>query len=141
MGAMLRSVPPLVARITLFAIFAPTGWGKLHNLPKVAGYFSSLGIPWPSFSAGLVGFTELVCGVLLLVGLFTRYATIPLIVNMSIAIATAKRDQIGGVLDVLGFEEFVYIVLLLWLLVAGPGLVSIDGVVGAATRRRQRQVA
>jgi putative oxidoreductase len=130
----LRWFPPLLARVTLFGIFAPTGWGKLHSLEKVTDFFTSLGIPHPHFNAVLVAATEMVGGSLLLVGLLSRAATVPLIVSMAVAIATAKRENLEGVLDVLGLEEFVYIVLLVGILVSGPGAVALDRL---AARRLQ----
>lgn len=108
------------------SIFILSGWGKLHNLPKVVEFFTELGIPFPGFNAGLVGVTEFGCGLLILIGLFTRLASIPLIATMAVAIITAKRSDIGGITDLLGFEEFVYIVIFLWLLVNGAGKISLD---------------
>jgi len=137
----LRWLPALVARVTMFGIFAVTGWGKLHDLPKVTKFFTELGIPWPHFNAIMVGGSEAICGVLLLIGLFTRLATIPLIMNMAVALATAKAEKIGGLFDLLGQEESVYIVVLLWLLVAGAGLVSVDGLVGRKLKSSHRAIA
>jgi putative oxidoreductase len=134
-------LPTLVARVTMFGIFAVTGWGKLINLPKVTSFFTELGIPWPHFNAVMVGGSELICGVLLLIGLFTRLATIPLIVDMAIALATAKAEKISSFFDLLGQEEFVYIVVLLWVLVAGAGAVSIDGSIGRMLKSSRRTVA
>ena len=45
----------------------------------------------------------------------------PLIVTMIVAIVTAKRDALHGIADLLGFEEWTYIVLAVWIVVAGPG--------------------
>lgn len=136
----LQWLPALVARVTMFGIFAMTGWGKLGNLPKVTKFFTELGIPWPHFNAIMVGGSELICGVLLLIGLFTRLATIPLIVDMAIALATARAEKIGGFFDLVGQEEFLYIVILLWLLVAGAGSVSIDGLIGRKLKSSRRAV-
>ena len=49
----LRWLPPLVARVTLGWTFFQTGWGKLHSIPKVAAFFTELGIPAPEFQARL----------------------------------------------------------------------------------------
>src|SRR5437763_12646395 len=81
-------LPPLFARLTLGVVFVSSGWGKVHDLGKVTQFFTSLGIPAPAFNAALVGWTELICGGLLLVGLLTRLAACPLIVSMIVAIAT-----------------------------------------------------
>jgi putative oxidoreductase len=135
----LSFLPPTLARLAIGIVFAGTGWGKLHNLEKITSFFAELGIPAPGFNAVLASSAELVCGVLILVGLFTRLAAVPLIVVMLVAIATAKRGEIGGLSDLLGFVEALYIVLLAWLATAGPGPISLDRVavraIGSGERR------
>src|SRR4051812_46940410 len=83
-------LPPLLARLTVGWVFARTGWGKLHHLPQVIGFFRQLGIPRPEFHAPFVATNELVCGALIMVGLFTRVACVPLSITMLVAILTAK---------------------------------------------------
>jgi putative oxidoreductase len=63
---------------------------------------------------------------LLLVGLFSRLAALPLVVSMTIAIITAKRADISGVTDLFAVDEFVYIVMAIVVVVLGPGLISVD---------------
>jgi putative oxidoreductase len=117
---------PLLGRLAVAVIFIGTGWGKLHSLDKVTDFFTELHIPAPHFHAVLVASTELVGGLLLLVGLFTRLAAMPLAFTMVIAILTAKRSEIEGVSSLFGFEEFTYLMIFLWLAVSGPGALSID---------------
>jgi putative oxidoreductase len=125
----LRWLPPLVGRLTLGLTFLQTGWGKLHNLPKVTAFFTQLGLPAPGFQARLVATTELVCGALLLVGFITRLASIPLMITMIVAIATAKSAEIHELGDLFGMSEYLYLALLLWLAAFGAGLVSIDAAI------------
>src|SRR6516225_7114836 len=54
------------------------------------GRFTKIGIPAPQFFAPFVGGVEIVCGVLLIVGLLTRLASIPLLIDILVAIATTK---------------------------------------------------
>jgi putative oxidoreductase len=117
---------PTLARLTLGVVFIGTGWGKLHGLDKVTDFFTELGIPAPGFNAVLAASAEFICGALLLVGLLSRLAAIPLIVVMTVAILTAKLENLHGISDLLGFEEWTYIVLALWIAVAGPGPLSLD---------------
>jgi putative oxidoreductase len=123
-------LPPLLARITVGWVFVQSGWGKLHHLDKVTSFFTDLGLPMPAFQAHLVATTEFAGGLLLLAGLCTRLASVPLTVIMYGAIATAKRDELHGFSDLVGFSEFLYMVLLVWLIVNGAGLLSLDAVVG-----------
>jgi len=117
---------PTLARLTIGVVFIGTGWGKLHGLDKVTEFFTELGIPAPGFNAVLASSAELICGTLLLVGLLSRLAAIPLIVVMTVAILAAKLENLHGLSDLLGFEEWSYIVLSLWIAVAGPGPLSLD---------------
>lgn len=124
-------LPALIARLTVGWVFVESGWGKVHNLEKVTEYFQSLGIPAASIQAPFAAGSELVFGALVLVGLFTRISTVPLMIIMVIAILTAKRDELHGISDLLGFIEYLYIVLLAWLFVHGPGAISVDRVLTA----------
>src|SRR6201999_3538530 len=117
---------PTLARLTLASVFIGTGWGKLNNIASTIEYFTSLHIPAPSIQARLAAGTELVGGILVLLGLFTRVAVLPMAFTMVIAIITARRDALDGVRALLGFEEWTYIVLFIWLALAGPGPLSLD---------------
>lgn len=117
---------PLLGRLGVGLVFMSTGWGKVHNVEKVTGFFTSLGIPAPHFHAILVGYSELLCGTALVVGLLTRLATVPLVVSMIVAILTAKRPDLHGLFDLVGFDEFTYLVVLVMIAILGPGAVSVD---------------
>ena len=121
-----RWIGPLALRLSLGAVFIKSGWGKLHDLDSLTKYFGELGIPFPGFNAALSSTTELVGGTLLFLGLLTRLAAIPLSVVMSVAILTARRPDIDGPLTLLSFIEVTYLSGFLWLLLAGPGKVSLD---------------
>ena len=119
-------VGPLALRLSLGAVFLGTGWGKLHNLPQFTGYLTELGIPFAAAQAPVLAGIELVGGSLVLLGLFTRLAVLPLMGIMTVAILTAKRPEIDGIRSLLAFEEFTYLAGFLWLLVAGAGKASLD---------------
>jgi putative oxidoreductase len=124
--------PPLFARAVVGTVFASSGWGKLHNLEQVTAFFADLGIPFPGLQAPFVAGTELVCGALLLVGLATRLAAVPLVATMGVALATALAEQITGAVALFGLSEFLYIVLLVGLVVNGPGAVALDTLLARA---------
>ncbi len=133
-------IPPTLARICLGLLFLETGWGKLHDIGKVVGYFGELGIPAPDFMARLVATTELACGGLLLIGLLARLATIPLVISMTVAIITAKREQMESFTDLVMFPEFLFVLLLIWIGISGPGPLSIDRGIGRYLTRGNRSV-
>lgn len=122
----LRSVALLLGRLAVGLLFLSTGWGKVHDIGKVTEFFASLHIPAPGFHAVLVGWTELLCGAALVLGLLTRLAAIPLVVSMVVAILTAKRAELHGLFDLVGFEETTYLVMLSMIAVLGPGDISLD---------------
>jgi putative oxidoreductase len=129
-------LPPLLARVAVGVVFAQTGWGKLHGLDQVVDFFRELGIPYPELQAPFVAGVELVGGVLLVVGLAARVAAVPLIGTMVVALATAIWPRADGVIEVLGSVEALYLILFAWIAVAGPGAVSVDGLVARAAQRR-----
>jgi putative oxidoreductase len=119
-------LPPTLTRVTVGWVFMQSGWGKLTHLPDIIKYFGELGIPMPEFQAPFAASAELVCGTLILAGLFTRLASVPLIIVMIVAIITARKGDYEGVASLFGFIEYLYIVLFLWLGVAGAGPLSLD---------------
>jgi putative oxidoreductase len=123
------SVVLLIARLTVGVLFVSTGWGKVNNLAKVTEYFGELGIPMPGFNATLASFTELIGGSLLVIGLASRLASIPLVVTMVVAILTAKRSELHSLPDLFGFVEWTYLAILLVIFALGPGKIALDTLV------------
>lgn len=120
----------LVLRLIYGSQFVMTGYGKLQHLEKVTVFFADLGIPAPGFSAGLVGTTELVGGMLLVIGFGTRLAAVPLIFSMGVAYLTAHRDAAFRSLE--AFTEqapYPFLLASLILLAFGAGWVSVDALI------------
>jgi putative oxidoreductase len=119
-------LPPLFARIVVGWVFMWSGWEKLNALPFITKNFVDWGIPFPGVLAPFTSGVEFVGGLLLLLGLFTRIAGVPLVIIMIVAIISAKWDQVDSLETLLGFEEVSYMALFGWLAVAGPGPISLD---------------
>ena len=60
-----------------------------ENIPEFVGYLTSLGFPFPTIGAYLASYTEFIRGILLILGLFTRWAALFLIINFSVAFGLA----------------------------------------------------
>jgi putative oxidoreductase len=121
--------------------FAQTGWGKLHNLPKVAAFFASLGIPLPGLNAPFVAALEWAGGILLALGLATRPIGLLLVVDMVVAYATAHREALGAILrdpgTFYGATPFTFLAASLVALLYGAGPLSLDALLAwRAVRRR-----
>ena len=137
LGDKISFVGPTLARLTVGVVFIGTGWGKLHSLPDVTEFFASLHIPAPALQARLAAGTEFFGGILVLVGLLTRFASLPLALTMVVAIMTAKRPELTGLSALLGFEEWSYLVFFIWLALVGPGALSLDALLARLRGRQQ----
>ena len=126
----------LAVRVLLGWGFIAAGWGKLTNVEDAAAFFKSSGITFlPELNVYLAGTTETVCGFLLLLGAASRIITIPLIGTMIVALATAHKEIFDDLLaDPNGFVKafdaappLPYLLTALVVLLFGPGLFSVDG--------------
>lgn len=118
---------PLFARIVVGYVFMLSGWGKLNNLPLVTENFVSWGIPFPGLLTPLTSGIEFFGGLFLILGLLTRICAGALGVVMLVAIKSAKWEEVDSLETLLGFEETTYLAVFLWLAIAGPGAIALDG--------------
>ncbi len=121
----------LLIRWMVGAVFLSEGWQKfLFPALRGAGRFEKIGLPVPEFLGGFVGGFEVVCGLLVLAGLLTRLASVPLIVIMLTALATTKAEVLAekGFWELLHGSRTDWSMLLgsLFLLVEGGGRWSVD---------------
>lgn len=119
-------LPLLIARLSVGTIFAEAGWGKMHHLPKVIEFFTSIGIPFAAAQAPMVAFFELIGGSALILGIGTRFFSALLTGVMGVAIWTAKKDEIKMLTDLFGMSEYLYIVIFVILICTGAGALSVD---------------
>jgi len=125
-AAPLRALGPLLARVTVGWVFLWSGWGKLGALPQVIENFRGWGIPAPELLAPFVSAVEFGGGILLLLGLLTRIAAVPLAITMVVAIASVLWPNVQSLFDLLALSEFAYLAIFVWLAVAGAGAISLD---------------
>ncbi|STX81686.1 DoxX [Legionella busanensis] len=87
----------ILIRLSVGLIFLPEGIQKLI-FPEMlgAGRFLGIGIPYPEIMGPFVGWFEIICGSLILLGLFTRLAAIPLIIIMIVAFISTKIPILLG---------------------------------------------
>ncbi len=87
----------LVRLLVGLCVFLPEGIQKLVFADVLgAGRFAKIGIPFPDAMGPFVGFVEIICGSLIVLGLFTRLAAIPLIVVMIVALVSTKIPILLG---------------------------------------------
>jgi putative oxidoreductase len=129
---------PLFARITVGWVFLWSGWGKLNSLPQITENFVGWGIPFPHILTPLVSGIEFFGGLFLLTGFLTRISAGALGVTMIVAIRAAKWGEVDSLETLLGFDEFAYLALFVWLAIAGAGPVSLDHLLQRSSRHTYR---
>jgi putative oxidoreductase len=121
----------ILIRLLVGAVFLSEGIQKfIFPAALGAGRFTKIGIPAPQFFAPFVGVVEILFGTLLIIGLLTRLATIPLIIDIGVAIATTKIPMLSKA----GFwstahearTDYCMLLGLVFLLLVGGGPLSVD---------------
>ena len=121
----------LLIRLLVGAVFLSEGIQKfLFPADVGAGRFAQIGLPSPEFLGPFVGTFEIICGSLVLVGLFTRFAVIPLLTIMAVAVYTTKiptllKDGFWKMAHE-GRADFSMTMCALFLLIVGAGAWSLD---------------
>ena len=116
----------LVLRLFLGGLMMPHGYQKLKNFATGTAGFSDPFHIGGTASLSLTIFAELFCALLVVLGLMTRVACIPLIIAMSVALIYSHQGQIFG--D--GEHAALYLSGYIALLFTGPGKISLDKLVG-----------
>ena len=121
----------LLVRILVGWVFVSEGIQKFVFPAQLGvGRFEKIGIPSPHVMAPFVGSVEIACGSLLLIGLFTRVAVLPLLGVILVAIATTKLPMIAktGMWSMLheARTDFSMLLGLVFLLITGAGTLSLD---------------
>jgi uncharacterized membrane protein YphA (DoxX/SURF4 family) len=138
----------IALRAAVGGVFVVSGIVKFLYANQGIGRFTKIGLPAPELTAGFVGAVEIVGGALVVLGLFTRLAAVPLIVDMVVALATTKVPLLFGAgpepvsaPPKAGLWAFAYqarldltmLIAVAYLLAVGAGLWSIDALL---SRRR-----
>jgi putative oxidoreductase len=126
-----------ILRLVTGIVFVAHGGQKVftYGFAGVGGAFAQMGVPMPQVTGPLIGLIELLGGAALIVGLFTRVAALALACDMLGAILLVHAA--GGFFLPAGLE-FVLMLFgaALTLLFAGPGALSVDGVLADRSVRR-----
>ncbi|MFT3946102.1 MAG: DoxX family protein [Agriterribacter sp.] len=115
-----------VLRITAGLMMIPHGYDKLVNFAEKKNTFMNfLGIG-STASLALVIFAEFFCSIFVMIGLFTRFTVLPLVIAMAVALFKAH----GNAIFTQGEKAGLYLAIFLGILLVGPGKASVDGVMG-----------
>ena len=117
----LSFVPLILIRVYLFFVFWYAGTGKIDNFDKFSGYLGTLGVPLPDILSWMVILTEAGGAAFLLVGLFVRWLSVPLLIVMFFA-GYLVHYQNGWAHEANGIEfAAIYSLMILTLLCFGGG--------------------
>jgi putative oxidoreductase len=126
---------PLLLAIRLYWgwQFAQTGWGKLHSLPKVTEFFTSLNIPFPAATAHFIASLEFFGGILLILGLGSRIISLLLAANMLVAFWTADHEALLAIFSnpdkFYAAAPYTFLFASVIIFVFGAGLFSLDAMI------------
>jgi putative oxidoreductase len=133
MGESVQSVLLLAIRLFWGYGFFQSGLGKFNKIQGTTAFFESLGIPFANLNVYAAASTELVGGLLLIIGLATRLISIPLIVVMAVAYLTAHFDSVKNIFSdpntFVKDSPFSYLFACLILFAFGPGKISFDYII------------
>jgi putative oxidoreductase len=147
----------LVRLLVGLVVFFPEGIQKLVFADVLgAGRFAKIGIPYPDIMGPFVGIVEITCGALIILGMLTRLAALPLIIVMIVAIVSTKLPILVGhdiwifhlpKLDRYGFwsmshegrPDFTMLLGCLYLLIEGAGQWSVDAALSQKAMPIQRR--
>ncbi len=114
----------LILRLIFGGMFIYHGLGKIQNYDEMVKMFDPIGLG-PDLSLSLTIFGEFVCGIFIVLGLFTRFAVVPVFITMLVAyfVAHGKDDFMVKMLP------FVYLFLCVVVFILGSGRYSLDAVI------------
>ena len=115
----------LVLRLSTGLLLANHGYMKLIKFNTLKYRFINFMHLGSTVSLSLIIFAELVCGILLILGLFTRFACIPILIGMGVVVFVASNGHIFAE----GERGMVYLAATLTILFCGPGKISVDGLI------------
>ncbi len=120
--------------------FFQAGWGKAMNIPHVVEYFTSLGVPAPMLNAYFIAWLEVVGGILLALGLFSRLIALPLTIDMIVAYFLGDREALGAIFSdpdkFYAATPYTFLFASLLILFFGPGKLSLDSLIVWYRKRR-----
>lgn len=116
----------LVLRVVLGILLLSHGYSKLVSFNKLQHTFMNFMGMGSTVSLVLIIFAEVFCSIFVILGLFTRFAIIPIIIGMAVVVFVASNGDILGP----GEKGMIYLAVSVAILFCGPGKISVDGMIG-----------
>lgn len=116
----------LILRVVLGLLIASHGYAKLVKFSSLRYKFMNFMHLGSTTSLSLVIFAEFFCSIFLILGLFTRFASVFIIIVMSVVVFVASHGNIFAQ----GERGAIYLAAAIMILLCGPGKISVDGMIG-----------
>jgi putative oxidoreductase len=140
-ASALQSPLLLLVRLYWGWQFAQSGWGRLHHIPQATQFFASLHIPFPGANVVFISSLEFIGGILLIIGLASRFISLLLACDMMVAYLTADPEALRSVFSDPGkfynADPYTFLFASLLILIFGPGRFALDWLL----RRRLEDLA
>jgi len=115
--------------------FTEYGVGIGLRIPKITEFFTSLNLPLPAFTAQFVAGVEFIGGILLILGLLSRFTGLVLSVNMFVAYWTADHEALKSIISDPGkfyiADPYTFLFASLMVMIYGAGIFSLDKVIAS----------
>ena len=115
----------LILRVGAGILMMNHGYDKLVHFSEYTKHFMNFAGLGPTVSLALVVFAEFFCSIFLILGLFTRFAAIPLLIDVVVAVVKGHDMKIFSE----GEHASLFVLVFLVILLLGPGRVSVDGMI------------
>jgi len=115
----------LILRVVLGLLIASHGYAKLVKFSSLRYKFMNFMHLGSTTSLSLVIFAEFFCSIFLILGLFTRFASVFIIIVMSVVVFVASHGDIFNQ----GERGAIYLAAAIMILLCGPGKISVDGMI------------
>jgi len=116
----------LILRIFLGLVLMSHGYAKLIKFTSLRHHFLNFFHMGSTLSLSLIIFAELFCGFLIVLGMFTRLASIPIVIGMGVVFFIASNSDLFGA----GERGAIYMAAAFMILLCGPGRISMDAILG-----------
>ena len=146
----------VLLRLMAGGVFLWEGMLKFVFANQGVGRFTKLGIPAPALTANFIGILEIVGGILIIAGFLTRLIAVPFIIEMIVAMVSTKISMYFGTSPLplppvppqIGLwavlheirSEYAQIMVVLFLLIVGPGRWSLDALLLRREKKASRQL-
>ena len=115
-----------VLRVTLGLLLVSHGYDKMVHFAELKNRFMNFINLGSTVSLSLIIFAEFFCGIFLILGLFTRFASIPILIAMSVIVFMVAHGHVFAE----GERATIYLAATFAILLCGPGKISVDGMIG-----------